>query len=140
MSIPPFPTVSLQRSTVELRAKAELTERGHQLEFVGQEELDGTLYFVLKFTYADGAPIWRYINANHWLIERSREKKALHPDMDPTQTIIETRSSDFREVAGILRPFHDIQIDTQTGETLQTTQVQEMIVNPSLAPDYFNAP
>jgi len=119
----------------------ELSVRGHRLELVGLETIDNSEFYVIKVAFADGHTLWRYVNAANWLIERSRERKALHPDVDPTETTIETRFSDFREVGDdLLRAFYEMQVDLSTEQTLQTTAVRQMTINPAFAPDFFECP
>jgi len=118
----------------------ELQSRGHYLVFTGQEVVNHTEYFVIKVIYADGEILWRYVNTTNWLIERSREQKALHPDVDPTKTIIETQFSDFREVGGLVRSFQEVQTDLSTNQILQTTVVKQIKINPPFAQDYFECP
>ena len=118
----------------------ELPARGHQLALLDQETVDGTDYFVIQVAYSDGDIAWRFINALSWRMERSRKRAALHPDVDPTETTLDTLYADFREVDGLVRPFQETQIDLNTGETVQTTTVKSISLNPTFADDYFIAP
>ncbi|MAT97970.1 MAG: hypothetical protein CL608_12560 [Anaerolineaceae bacterium] len=137
----PAGTRALQRGIENhLFGLHELPAGGHTLTLQEQETIDETDYFVIRLNYADGDAAWRYINAASWLVERSRVQAALHPDVDPTETTLETHYADFREVDGLLRPFQDTQIDLTTGETVQTTTVKTIRLNPSFPDDYFAAP
>jgi hypothetical protein len=119
----------------------ELGVRGHRLELVGQETVDGIEYHVINVIYTDGHMIWRYINSATWLIERSRELKALHPDLDATESIMETRFTDFRNVGeGIMRPFHETQVDLSTGKLVQNTLVKQILVNPVIDYGLYECP
>jgi len=118
----------------------ELLAQGHALSLQGKETIGKADYFVVQINYADGDAAWRYINAATWRVERSQMHAALHPDVDPTETTLETRYADFREVDGLVRPFQDTQVDLTTGETVQTTTVKIISLNPSFPDDYFTAP
>lgn len=137
----PAGTKALQRGIEhQLFGLHELGARGHLLELTGQESVAGIDYFVVQITYADHDRLWRYINPENWLVERSREQKALHPDMDPTEAMLETHYSDFRWVDGWLRPYHEQKTDLATGDIIQTTLVHALDLNPKLDPALFMCP
>jgi len=119
----------------------ELGRRGHYLELAGKEFADDVEYFVVKLVYRDGHTLHRYMNTGNWLIERSRERKALHPDVDPAETTVETLFTDFHQAGGgLLRPFRETQTDLSTGRLLQTTIIKELLINPVLDPALFGCP
>jgi hypothetical protein len=72
-------------------------------------------------TLDDGFATRYYVDPASFLITRSRVRKALHPDADPTPTTIETVWSDFRQVAGVRFAFAARDTDLATGTLLQTT-------------------
>jgi hypothetical protein len=118
----------------------ELPGRGHRLALLAPELVDGVEHVVLRQIYPDGGEIMRLLNPASWLVERSREVKALHPDIDPTKTTVETRYSDFREVGGIVRPFEEETVDLETGEVLQAMTIKRLAVNPVADPAHFLRP
>jgi len=118
----------------------EFQSRGHKLELTGEEVIDGTKHHVIRITYKDGNETWRYVNFPNWLIKRIRERKAIHPDVDPTETVLETRLSDFRKTDDVLRPFHEVQMDLSTNQVVQTTQVKELKINPTFNSERFDCP
>jgi hypothetical protein len=85
-----------------LFALAELGDRGHEVELVGKEVIRETSYYVLKITLADGFETYKYVNEETWLVDMSRNVRALHPGIDPTQTNIETRYDKWQRVDGVL--------------------------------------
>jgi hypothetical protein len=109
-----------------------MASHGHRLDLVGREEIDGTSYFVLRLTLDDGFSARYYVDPASFRIMRSRVRKALHPDADPTPTTIETVWSDFRTVAGVVFPFEARDTDLTTGKRLQTTTILDLKVNPSV--------
>lgn len=118
----------------------EVDDRGHRLELVGRDTVDDVAYHVLRLTLSDGFDTDWYVHPDTWLLERRRDVRALHPDQDPTERRLETRWSDFRSVAGVLRPFRSRQVDLATGGVLQRTEVEEIAVNPDFPGDVFVRP
>ncbi len=109
-----------------LFALAELGDRGHNVELVGKEVVRETSYYVLKITLADGFETYKYVNEDTWLVDLSRNFRALHPGIDPTRTNIETRFDQWQRVDGILfasrsRDFvQGSDTPTQTGLVLES--------------------
>ena len=130
------------RHGVELPGKLfglhELKERGHRLELVGREKVDGTNYHVLRLTMDDGYTTTLYVDPQSWLITRRRDFRPLHVDIDPTPTTIEQRSSDFREISGVQFAFASKEIDLKTGKVLESTKVNKIEVNPSINQSIFD--
>jgi len=119
----------------------ELPPRGHRLEFKHREMVDNVEYAVLIWENPDGQTQWCFINTLNWQLERRREWKALHVDIDPTKVITETVFSDFRRVeGGLLRPFHETQTNLTTGKLMQTTVITDLLINPSFEPGLFEIP
>ena len=110
-----------------LFALAELGDRGHEVELVGQEVVRETSYYVLKITLADGFETYRYVNEDTWLVDMSRNIRALHPGIDPTRKNIETRFDQWQRVDGVLfasrsRDFvQGSDTPTQTGLVVSST-------------------
>jgi hypothetical protein len=115
----------------------EVKQRGHQIEFVGREKVDGTDYYVLRLTLSDGYTTTLYVDPQSWLITRRRDVRPLHVDVDPTPTTIEQRSSDFREVAGVRFAFASTEIDLKTGKQLESAKVSRINVNPPFDESIF---
>ena len=132
----PAATAAL-RHGVQLPGKVfglhELRGRGIAIDLVGREALSGTDYFVLGLTFPDGFVTHLYVNPETFLIERQRDRRALHPDLDGRATWLETQYSDFRAVGGTMHAFRDRQVNVRTGEVLSTTAVRSLEVN--VAPD-----
>ncbi len=117
----------------------ETKATGNKVTLEGRETLDGTNYYVIKVTLSDGYQKYYYVHPGNWRIERSRDFKALHPEMDPTKKWTESRYSDFREQDGILRSFRSDDYDLKTGENIQTTIVESFKTNPDIDPKIFKA-
>ncbi len=69
-----------------------------------------------------------------------RDKRALHPDIDPATTPLESLYSDFKKADGVVRAFKDKQIDLRSGAVLSTTDIESVQVNIPLDPDLFTRP
>jgi len=135
------PTAAL-RHGVELPGNLfglhELQKRGHRLELTGREQVDGVDYYVLRLVFADGYESSLYVDPQTWRITRRRDVRALHPDVDPTKTTIESRKSDWRQVDGLWFAFASEDVDLNTGKVLETSTVKETKVNPAIDPAIFS--
>ncbi len=118
----------------------EMAAHGHRLKLIGREEIAGSPYYAVRLTLDDGFETLYFIDPSSFLVTRSRVRKALHPDIDPTPTTIETVWSDFRRVSGVLFPFEARDADLATGKLLQTTTLLEMNANRPAGDDLFQAP
>lgn len=105
-------------------------ERGHRLELAGREVVAGTDYHVIRVVMNDGFETFRYIDPKSWMVGRSRDVRAIHPDMDPTKKLLENVYEDFRPVDGVMTSFRSHQADVTTGAVLQTTQLLAQRCNP----------
>jgi hypothetical protein len=121
----------------QILALAELPGHGHRIESAGREHIDGVDYAVLKLTMRDGFETYRYVNLRTRRIERSRDVRAPHPDIDPKKTLLDTAWSHFRTVDGVLRPFVETQTDLATGKWNQTVTVQSIRKLPALPDALF---
>jgi hypothetical protein len=135
-----IPTAAL-RHGVELPGNLfglhEMRERGYRIELAGRQKIDGVDYYVLRITFADGYETSLFVDPQTWRITRRRDVRALHPDVDPTPTTIESRKFDWRKVDGVWFAFADEDVDPKTGKVLETTQIKEIKVNPPMDPSIF---
>lgn len=135
------PTAAL-RHGVELPGNLfglhELKQRGHRVELTGRETIDGVEFYALRVTLADGYETALFVDPRTWRITRRRDVRALHPDQDPTPITIESRKSDFRQVAGVWFAFASEDVDLATGKVIESTKVKEIKLNPSLDSAIFS--
>ncbi len=133
-------TAALQHG-VELPGKLfglyELKQRGHQLELIGREQMEGINYYALGLTLKDGYRTTLYVDPNTWLITRRRDFRPLHVDIDPTPTTIEQRTWDFRAVSGVQFAFASSETDLKTGKLLETAQIKSIKINSPIDPSFF---
>ena len=74
------------------------------------------------------------------LVAAAIETKALHPDVDPTETRQETRFGGWQEHGGVLMVTDSVTRDLASGEVISRVQVTAVEVNPAVAVDHFRAP
>jgi hypothetical protein len=115
----------------------ELRQRGHRIDLIGREKIDGVDYYALRLTLDDGYSTTLYVDPRSWFITHRRDVRALHVDIDPTPTTIEQRMSDFRQVAGVWFPFANTETDLKTGKVLETTTIRAITVNPKIEEAIF---
>lgn len=116
----------------------DLTANGHQVELVGSESIDGVDYEVLKVTLSDGFENYALIDPESGLVTRSRNKRALHVDVDDEEKVIESRMGDFRRVGAIVHPHSVVEVDLATGEILTRVTLESLELNQPLPEDYFS--
>jgi hypothetical protein len=123
-----------------VRGLHELPARGHVLTLLPGERIDGIDYHVIRVRFADGYVTRYYINPKTGLIDRRRDTRPLHPDVDATATQIEERYFDWQAFGGVRYPVRTTQADLPSGKQLQATVARSLVVNPQLAADAFDRP
>jgi hypothetical protein len=78
------------------------------------------------------------VDPHSWSITRRRDVRLLHPDVAPTPTTIENRMTDFRRVGDVLFAFASTDVDLATGQTLESTTIRSITLNPALDPKVFD--
>jgi hypothetical protein len=99
--------------------------QGYGLKLVGREVVAGVDYHVIAITFTDGFITHFYVHPDTWLVERQRDVRALHPDSDPTERLLEKVHARFERHCGVVTPMVTVQIDVVSGETLQTVEMLE---------------
>lgn len=110
----------------------EMQRRGHTVELLGREQVDGIGYYTLRLTLNDGYQTTLYVDPASWLVTRRRDVRPLHVDIDPTPTTIEQRITDFLKVGEVLFSFANTETDLKTGKVLETTTVHSIKLNPKV--------
>lgn len=100
---------------------ADMTCRGHEVEITARDTIDGIDYAVFRVTLDDGFQTWLWLNPETCLIERSRNFRAFHPDVDPEKLWTQSVYDRFEKVDGLMLARRTRTIDLATGETLGTT-------------------
>ena len=115
----------------------EMKRRGLRLELKGRQSIEGIDYYVIHVSLSDGYETFLFVDPQTWRISRRRDVRPLHPDLDPTPTIIESRKSDWRQVDGVWYAFHGEDVDVKTGMVIETSQVNDIKINPPIDPTIF---
>ena len=118
----------------------DLPARGHRVELLGRERLDGTSFHHVRVTLDDGFATDYYLDPESLLIARARNVSALHPDIDSAEKPTETQWSDYRKVAGTQRAFESRTFDLASRKETQTVTVTALRVNVPMAPHLFSKP
>ncbi len=115
----------------------EMSGQGHRLELTGSETIGGVNFHVLKLTLADGFETLYLVNPATGLIERDRQLRALHVDVDPEPVWIETSYEDYRPVDGVQFAHRQVERELASGKLLSTVTVRTIRVNPAVAAGRF---
>ena len=117
---------------------ADMESHGHLVELQGRETLDGVDYTVIQLTLDDGFQNWYWINPETCHIERNRNFRAFHPDLNAEKSWTETVFENFRETDGVTRAHLVRNVDLQSGETIATTTVIQVDGNPTIDESVFS--
>ena len=110
-------------------------EKGHKVELVGSKMLPGGEAFKLKVTLRDGAIRFDYVDVESRLIVRSDGMRIIRGR--PTQ--VEMTFSDFREVDGLVFPYH-VETRSKDRPEVMTIAIEEIELNPDLDDARFKFP
>jgi hypothetical protein len=96
-------------------------EKGHKLELVGTEDMEGTEVYVLKLSKAEGDVDHYYIDSENYVVLKMTTKVVVNEQ----ETNVEVLMSNFQEVDGVIIPFSTEQkFDGQTGMTINIDEVK----------------
>lgn len=123
-----------------MRPLTEFLARGNTLEVINEGEVEGRWVYLLRATLTDGFVKAYYMDAETFLITRSRDVRAFHPALDMTENHVETVMSDFRTVDGVMVAFRESQRDWVTGEALGELTWREVEVNGEMEAGEFGVP
>ncbi|MDJ0654606.1 MAG: hypothetical protein QNJ40_10655 [Xanthomonadales bacterium] len=116
----------------------DMAQNGHRLELLQPEQREGRAFQVLRLTLSDGFETYLLLEESSGLVTRSRNRRALHVDINDQQKVIESRVSDFRRVGDIVHPHRVEEVDLKTGETLVRVTVHSVRLNVPLSAEYFD--
>lgn len=118
----------------------EMAGIGLAIEYSGRETIAGETYEKIDLIFEDGLVNHYFLQERTGLIVRQRSDVALHPDVDDTVQRFETVYSDFRTIGGVVYFFHEEKRDIDSGELVQTSQIEEIIQNPEIDSTFFERP
>ena len=109
-------------------------EKGHQMELVGTEDVEGTKVYVLKLTRKSGEVFHYYIDSEKYVTLKMKFKM----DVNGVETELVALMSDFRDIEGYLIPFKTEQ--TFNGQTGMTMVYDEVKFNDQIDDSIFAKP
>jgi outer membrane lipoprotein-sorting protein len=110
-------------------------EKGHQVELLGQEEVDGTPAYKLKVTRADGDVDYLYLDEEYFVefkIEAERE-------IQGSEMLITTVLGDYKEVDGLIFA-HSLELSFGDGQVQQVVTIQDIELGVELPDERFTMP
>jgi len=110
-------------------------EKGHQVKLVGRETLDGRVVDKLEVTLRGGDVRYDYLDAGTHLLVRSDGFRVVRGH----RVQLETEYSDYRDVGGLLFPFHIVSRAKERPEAL-TIDVEKVELDPDLGDSRFRRP
>jgi outer membrane lipoprotein-sorting protein len=109
-------------------------EKGHQLELVGTEEMEGAEVYFLKLTKEGGDVDHYFIDTDNFVVMKMTSKIVINGQ----ETKMEILFSNYRDVKGVLVPFTTEQrFDGQTG---MTVNIEEVKINEEIDDAIFLKP
>lgn len=116
-------------------ALVDWKKKGHTLELVGKEEVEGTQAYKLKMTQADGDVSHHFIDAEHFVEIKSAAKQ----NMGGMEMDIESTMGDYKEVDGLMFA-HAIEQKAKGAPTGQSFVVEKIELDVSVDPGVFAMP
>jgi hypothetical protein len=109
--------------------------KGHHVELVGKEKVEGSDAWKLKVTLKTGDVQYIYLDADSHLEIRSESKRTIRG----SEVELENTIGDYKEVGGLLWP-HSIQSGAKGRPEKQTFAFESIEVNPALDDSRFKMP
>lgn len=110
-------------------------EKGHQVEYVGKEDVEGTPAHKLKVTKKNGDVVNVYIDADSYMeIKQAGKVKVRGQEIEGQSTF-----GDFKTVDGLIFPF-SIEQKAQGAPGGMTISISKIEVNPTLEASRFTMP
>ena len=115
----------------------DMQKNGHDLDYIGQEQWQGTSTNLMKLTLKDGHQKFYVLDAKTGVILANRDLRAFHPDIDNTQVVIETRPADYRQFHGMKRSFQAENWDLTNNKSLGSISILNLTMNRPMEDGYF---
>jgi outer membrane lipoprotein-sorting protein len=110
-------------------------EKGHQVEYAGKEDVEGTPAYKLKVTKKNGDVVNVYIDADSYMeIKQAGKVKVRGQEIEGQSTF-----GDFKTVDGLIFPF-SIEQKAQGAPGGMTISISKIEVNPTLDASRFTMP
>ncbi|MEN8005871.1 MAG: hypothetical protein ABFS42_02605 [Candidatus Krumholzibacteriota bacterium] len=122
-STDPQPMSGIEEKSFKLQSDMDgplidYADKGYTVEYVGEEEVEGTPAHRLKVDTNDGIVMDVFMDAEYFLVIKSSNKLTVDENEFETQTYM----SDFQEVEGLVIPFA---IETRSGDAVMNQIMME---------------
>jgi outer membrane lipoprotein-sorting protein len=109
--------------------------KGHTIELLGEEEVDGTPAYKLQVTRADGNVDIVYLDAEYFIEFKSVSKRS----MQGVETELSTVVGDYKEVDGLMFA-HSMEVGMNGQPPMQVITLESIEVNPGIDDERFAMP
>ncbi len=109
-------------------------KKGHKIELIGKEDVEGSETYKLKVTLKNGDVVYYYLDSEYYVelkISSTAEEQGNTYELDQY-------FSDFKEVDGILMP-HSFE-NRVGGNTIMTIKIEKVELNVDIDDSIFNMP
>jgi outer membrane lipoprotein-sorting protein len=110
-------------------------EKGHTVELVGKEQVEGTDAYKLKATNKDGEVQYHFLDAEYFLEIRTETSRTIRG----TQMEFESSIGDYKEVGGLMFP-HSIESGPKGSPQRQKLTISKIELNPDIDEARFKMP
>jgi len=110
-------------------------KKGHTVELMGKENVEGTDAYKLKVTLKGGDVSYVYLDAEYYLEIKEESKRTMRGQ----EVELESTSGDYKEVGDLLLP-HSMTSKAKGAPAGQTITITSIELNPELADDLFDMP
>lgn len=108
--------------------------KGHTVELIGKEDLEGTPVYKLKLVLKNGEVRYEYIDAESFLGLRTTQKRK----RQGAEIEMDTYAGDYKEVGGLMFP-HALETKFQ-GQTVSSIVIEKVEMNPAMDASIFKMP
>lgn len=113
-------------------------QKGHHVEFIGEEKIDEKNVYHLRVTLSDGWVKDYYLDADTYLIVALRKAMPLHATGPAIESL--TMYGDYRRVAGVLYPHRFVERNTASGQIMNRLEWKQIEANVAIDDLKFNPP
>jgi outer membrane lipoprotein-sorting protein len=113
----------------------DYAEKGHTVELLGVEDVEGTEAYKLKVTKKDGDVDVIYIDAEYYMPFKSESKRTIQGQEMEVSTVI----GDYKEVGSVIMP-HSLEVNTPGGMGGQVLTFDKIELDVDLPADRFAMP
>ncbi len=110
-------------------------EKGHTVEFLGTEEVDGTSAYKLKVTKANGDVVDLYLDAEYYIEFKAETTR----EVQGSEVEVSTVFGDYKEVDGLLFA-HSMEMSFGSDPAGQVITIEKIELNVEIDDDRFTMP